>query len=299
MKHMDNEKILKQLADLDECISWLNTLGVRLNKTSRIYTYQKKLSTYVKLVNEDKAQELQESPEYLEYTNAFYEITELIDIYSGLKKVTVSTELKARLQKYVNGPININEENAVKATNNPRDFGFELFIGSRLLQAEYEIVFGEESDLEYKLEQNDFYVECKRPSSEKRITENIIKAYKQLERRYGNDANSKGLIALSISKIVNRDHWIFGVTNRANAQKAVQEKVEDFLQTHKNLWSGAHDKRTVGAIVLLQVPVYMQETNNFNISTYMAIIGFCEPNSNEFDIFRKMYEKIKKAINLN
>jgi hypothetical protein len=293
---MNTDKLEKQIADLDECIIWFQSLGINPNIT-RIQVYKKYIKLYIKAITEGTAKELQVSDEYQEYTNAFYEITELINIYSGLKEFRVTEDLQARLSTYITGPTNISDENPAKTTNNPRDIGFELFMGSRLLKCGYSVSFKKDGDLEYKAADRNIYIECKRPSSEKKIKENVDKAFKQLEKRYSQDGTARGFIAISMSKILNKEHYTLGVPNKQALDNALPKLVGEFIQKNQ-LWQPRSDTRTIGVFVLLEVPCYIGQDDEFKISTFLGVVNTCPVDSEDYRFLVNMYNDLARTANV-
>ncbi len=290
------EGLYKQLNDSKSGIVWLNQNGI--NSYNRINSYQKKLENYIKIIEVGQLNKLKGTDEYREYSNSFFDLTEFIEITQGLMKIQVNDELIKRVGRYIEGPINIDEENPSKNSNQPRDIGFELIIGSRLIRGGYDIIFNDEGDLEYKTNNGNFYIECKRPSSVKQIVRNIEKAHSQLKSRYESDEKGRGIIAFSIGKLINSLHSTIVVNDVLTRKNILQQQTTEWIQQNiKEFDRFNKDNRTIGFIVLLQVPIHTLSNNNLSMDTFMGIVSFGEQDSYNFNIFKNMYDRMLSILN--
>ncbi len=291
---MYTDNLNVQLANLDSFIAMLKSLGIESN--TRIHNHRKYLAGYISAIQNGTHKSLQETEEYNNFGKAFYEINQLVSIYSGLTKTNISENLIGRLKTYINGPINIDDENPLKSTNNPRDIGFELFLGATLLMGGYDIVFGNESDLEYQTLDGNYYIECKRPSSEKQISSNVAKAYSQLDKRYSSDAKGYGLVAISISKLVNKDHYTLRAPNNTSLDSQLRFFAEEFFKKHKSGWDAKRNEKTIGCLIYVDAPCYNEMDDSLSIRSYTMLVGFGLIETSQFKVVQSIFENIKPAL---
>ena len=113
-----------------------------------------------------------------------------------------SAFLRERLGLVVEGPRNVLQETGV--TQKARSAAFELVLATSLVRAGLSPLFAVNPDLSVDYNGVTVMIQCKRPLSSKRITDNLRDARHQLRNDFvGRDMEkSVGLIAVSLSRIL-------------------------------------------------------------------------------------------------
>lgn len=281
--------------EFNQCLEWFKSFGLKINIT-RLYKYKKDLNLLIDAYNSRTTEDLIKKEKFADISNAFYEIREILDIYSGLKKIELNEELKKRLKRYIEGPDKINEEKSSSSSNNPRDIGLELFIGSRFLCSGCDVSFKEDGDLEFIFEDRNIYVECKRPTNINRVKENINKAFKQLEKKYKNDTEARGIISISINKIINTKNHLLVASDISNLSEAMDKKIEYFIRVYEKFWQKNRDKRTVGIIVLFQAQCISKEDNMLIIGRKMGLNNTTVAGGDDYKLLIRITENVKNSF---
>jgi hypothetical protein len=281
------EKLQKQLDEFQAFIDWITSIGITLNPSSRVYKYREYLQKHLQAVKDGTLEELKQLDVYRQYTAAFFDVQELLTIYTGFKNVTINEEIRNRLDVYASGPTNIYDENPQNSSTRNRNIGFELYLSSRLQLAGYPIIFSPSGDIELSIDKHNVYIECKRPFNEKKLMENVDKAIKQLIIRRSNSTLAKTFVAISISKFSNLDHDTLRIKDRDSMFMSVKGLFEEFLERNRNAWELCSKNDITGAIVLFQVPCDIESEYKLEMSNYLApiMISQREEDRSSFRIY--------------
>ncbi|KAF3982368.1 MAG: hypothetical protein HFP78_02190 [Methylococcales symbiont of Hymedesmia sp. n. MRB-2018] len=239
--------------DYKGAMQWMESIGVVLG-AGRTKHYQKVIEywkDHYKIASEEQAQKI-----FPEFVNSMCEISSFIGIYKKLKDEPIA-ELKGireKLNKGVNGPIELATETAKSTT--ARNFIFEATTAARFHNPKKGIssLLNTVSDTGIHFEKNKIWVECKRITTIKKIEKNIRKASGQLERilREKIGSSNKGLVAIDISKILNKGDNIFVQENDALLISAVEKLMNDFIVQNAKKWENIYasrDRKIIGTVV--------------------------------------------------
>jgi len=253
--------------ELDETVVWLGQFKPK-HLSTRIDQYKKNLLLLADAHDAGKVTELLERRNEECLMNSFLEASSLNLIYRGLRKFDKGNAvLRDKIDALFSGPEHSNDENPTAKSNNTwaRNTSFELVMAACFAAAGYDIHFDPEADLII----NDgllLFVESKRIYSDKRIKGNIDEALDQLDRRYlaGDPKRQKrGLIAISISKLINPRQRLLSARNVEHLRSVLNELAVNFIRDHRRHWAGPHHRNTVGIIIHLHVPSEIREENEY------------------------------------
>jgi hypothetical protein len=109
---------------------------------------------------------------------------------------------------------------------------FELVIAARLTRAAGLKTYLHEPDVIADVNDWRLFVACKRPFGDASIKGNVVKAGLQSHRALQNDENPKhiGMIALSVSKILNPGDKILEIPRRSDLSEGLGQHVEAIWQ---------------------------------------------------------------------
>lgn len=286
MKHVyTSTSYVEVSAKIDQACAWLESLGIDYSRT-RVGKYKVLLTTLAKHQRLDTLDEFYQIYSFSEWVNAVHESAELVRIYEGLNGQN-DPSLISRLKDSIKGHelFFIDKEN-----RSGRDFSLELSVAAKFARKGYFIDFGHEADLKVQLKNGVLFLECKRLKSYKKVQRRVKDGLKQLHKRYGKSGSplhSRGILVLSISKMLNADLGLLEAAddkelgNKAFAYNAA------FINKYKNNWQQKVDKRTLGTTVILDAPgmlttqkqlttcheVTMNNSVPINTTDYALLVG--------------------------
>jgi hypothetical protein len=251
------------LKDADEAMTWLQGHGFDIGVTR----FNKYKNDFKLLADSFKSGTVHEnitrSGKFPDIVNASFELHEMIAIWKGLKNIT-DPNLPERLQKFIAGPFAATQERVEKSSNTPRDIGFELLMGASFASAGFAVDFDPDGDLSYSYNGSPNFVECKRPSSEKKVLKNISKAFSQLEGRYkrSGGADARGIVAISITKFLNPEQRLLVVKTKEELRDKIDGVVERFIRANEHHWQSGFGEKTLGVLASFQASAVVEGENH-------------------------------------
>ncbi|MEE9213733.1 MAG: hypothetical protein V3U54_02925 [Thermodesulfobacteriota bacterium] len=284
---------------IEDATAWLTDQGLRIEPT-RIGEYKRFLSKILSLHQSGKFNNEEIRKYFGKYLNIVYEVQELVYIFTGLSPI-IKDELSSRFRQFIKGPISYIDENINTSSNVARNVGFELLIAAILANAGLKIEFGTLADLKIIFNNYTFFVECKRPQYEHQINSNIKGALRQLEDRYkfnqGKD-NLRGIIAISVSKILNPELKILVKHNVHSLHSYTENILDDFHKKYKSKWLNPRDKRTIGAIIYFSTPTSIEEENIIAHTYQVDFTNCCNSISDDMNLMRELAIQVQEMRNI-
>jgi hypothetical protein len=262
---------------LDDACDWLQSIGVEYSRT-RVGRYKSILNCLAKLQEAGKLDDVFIDHSFEEWVNATHEVAELERIYEGLGGNN-DQDLSSRLSEAIKG-----HELYVldSGDRSGRDFGFELSIAAKFSRAGFLVDFGHDADIKVEIDGAEFFVECKRLKSEKKVNKRIKEGLKQLHKRYKKSPqpdSSRGILAISIGKILNGNLGLIeGKDSNEVGLKAFSHN-RKFINRYGNLWHKTNDKRTLGVVIVQDSPAILT-TNNQLVTCHEVTANNCIPETN-------------------
>jgi hypothetical protein len=254
------------LGDLSELDTWLAEMGVPARSSDRIHQL-------IELLRELKPPGLLLTitrEEQRRYMYALAELVEFHQIFTWLRQENPAV-LRPKLTRSLSGSLDPADESA---TNNVgRNTIFELSLASEWRRAGLEVVIGE-PDLRLILGPQEFVVECKRPFDWTGILRCLKDAKRQL-RKAGARAETgapKGVVAISLSKIVARGERIFWADSLADKSK-LGEIIESELAANRSRWWNKvqFDDSIAGVLFHLSLPADVGKGDHFALLSFSNI----------------------------
>jgi hypothetical protein len=284
--------------DLQTAISWLSEIGVTYFN-SRIAKYQRDLEVLLRARSANEIDKLLDDGKFPALVNSLYEATELIAIHKGLSRIITTEELVSRLRVFTHGPEFAADEKIRASSNTPRDLAFELFTASLFALAEFKVDFTTQADLVAYDGTKTFFVECKRPRQDTSVHSCAKGAASQLRRRYRSHASHVsvyGIIALSIDKIVNPDHFLL-VTDDENAlDKRMTSETQTFVTKYHRHWSTLDDPQTIGVIALLQIAAVPENRKIITTCNFLGANHISHSESDAGKVFTDVVNKLGASV---
>jgi len=286
-------------AEFEKTIAWFGKYAPGAFKR-RFALYRRDIAELVEAFNEGRVDELLKTRTVESLTNSMAEALELGMIRKGLASLLgQDEELARRIRKTIKGPEYAKQEQTDTSTNEPRNYAFELVIASYCAAAEYRIDLTEVADLAFEDDGRKIFIECKRPASVKAIGSNVSKALSQLTKRY--DATNfaglkRGFVALSISKIINREQRLLSVRTEAYLSKQLGSIVERFIREHERSWQRALDIRTLGVIVYFNTAAIIEDQDLIVVCRQVGLNNMTIKGTSDDLYFSEIGTKLQQSM---
>ena len=254
------------LGDLAELDPWLAGMGISAQSSDRIHRliellrYLKPPGPVLSITREEQRH----------YMYALAELVEFHQIFTWLRHENPAV-LRPKLMRSLSGSLDPADESA---TNNVgRNTIFELSLASEWRRAGLEVAIGE-PDLRLILGSQEFVVECKRPFDWSGMVRCLKDAKRQLRKGSvrATAGAPKGVVAISLSKIVARGQRIFWADSMADKSK-LGEIIESELAANRGRWWNKvqFDDSIAGVLFHLSLPADVGKGDHFALLSFSNI----------------------------
>lgn len=269
----------------NEAKEWLESKGINVNPTR----FQKNL----KLIKSNNIDSIKKEFDFL-WANS--ELHDLCEIYLHLSKIN-SKKLTDSLKTVVSGPELLQQEKNDGGSIHGRNFTFELYSAARIARCGYGVTFDTDADINFINENRLYHVECKRVVSENNMDTLIDKAIKQIDKRCANNSNDRGIVSLSVTKLVAKaiDLEAKGVhANIDDMQDTMRKLVAKWGQLIQHHYSKKSIK-TLGLILHYKMPLRDKETGAATFLNRFSMIHFNNGYENNL-LAHDFSEKLRLSI---
>ncbi|SFN22023.1 hypothetical protein SAMN05660284_00890 [Formivibrio citricus] len=234
-------------------MKWMAGLGIKLSP-GRTSHYEKIIGYWTDVYKTATADEGRQI--FPDFVSSMFEISDFVSIFKAFGDVPVHqiTSIIEKLQKAVNGPINAADETSESTT--ARNFLFEAAVAAKAHRPGrgIEAILDAKSDTGISLSGKKIWVECKRVTTIAKIESNTRKASSQLEAILEGAIGSghRGIVALDVSKILNRGDTIFVTRNDDELLASVDSMMDRFIEEHSHIWQRVYQRRhkkIIGTII--------------------------------------------------
>jgi hypothetical protein len=232
---------------------WMAGLGVKLNpgRTSHYEGIVGHWKDAYKTATADEGRQI-----FPDFVSSMFEVFDFVNIYKAFKGVPADqlTSIVGKLGKGVNGPVNAADETPDSTA--ARNFLFEAAVAAKVHRPDkgIEAILDARSDTGISLSGKKLWVECKRVTTIDKIESNARKASSQLETVLAREVGSghRGIVALDVSKILNRGDKIFVTRNDDELLASVNRMIDQFIEKHSHIWERVYQRRQrkiIGTII--------------------------------------------------
>jgi hypothetical protein len=279
----NNQDFKETIRRYDEVKEWLESKGILINN--------KRFQRSRKLINKGYSGTLEDNHNILW---AYIDLHDLFEIYSHLREIKSNGLIKT-LKKITGGHELLSEEKSDGGSGHGRNFTFELFTAARLARAGYQVTFNTLADINFIASGSQIHVECKRIKSHKNMEQNIKKAMSQIEIRCGNCSSDRGIVAISISKLVwdelnARNKYM--LTDTKTIQDAFFKYINELGRSIQQKYS-KNSERTIGLILHYKVPYWINSTD---IPIPAFLNRFTLVCFNEDPLLSEISEKLSRSV---
>lgn len=231
----------------------MSTLGIKLSpgRTSHYERVIRHWKDAYKGASADEGRDI-----FPDFVSSMFEIFDFVSIYKAFGYVPRDqlVSIIEKLQKAVNGPINAADETPDSTA--ARNFLFEATVAARGHHPDkgVEAILDTKSDTGIRINGKKIWVECKRVTTLDRIEGNVRKASSQLEAVLEKEVGSghRGVVALDISKILNRGDKIFVARSDGELLASVDRMMDHFISQQSHIWERIYKRRhkkIIGTII--------------------------------------------------
>lgn len=241
------------LGSYTSALKWMQAIGVNLGK-GRTSHYQDIVSYWAGAYRTASLEEGQRR--FPSFVSSMLEIHDFVSVYKAFKNTPPANlgSIVAKLNKAVNGPINLGEETPTSST--ARNFLFEALVAARLHAPAQgaSAILDAASDTGVLFNGTRIWIECKRVTSEKKIEKNVRKASSQLEEAFKKRMGSghRGIVALDVSKILNSVDRVYVRENDEHLLQSIDSLMNDLIERFAPVWQKIYarrDRKVIGTIV--------------------------------------------------
>jgi hypothetical protein len=219
----------------------------------------------------------------LKSIGALTESAEIADLLPFLETVPRAT-LANKLVHVLGGPVLATDETF--NSNQARNILFELNLASKLWNAGLAPELGEHPDLTIQIASSPILIQCKRPFSPTGARRALRDAKDQLsEDLSGSSVGSRGVIGLSLSRLLNPGDQIFRYQSEADARKALADQLETETYELLSAWGGP-GKDIIGILCHVITPGVDDSARLWMMIQQMIIHPFAPPGSPDEELFR-------------
>lgn len=291
----------KALLDtLDGAFRFCRSLGLdALVKTGRFAEHQKRITRLVALLDPDEHGMIA-SPIPREafdtYVADSIAVTECLEFCFSIPYLATlpSPLVTQKLRLVLGEPSALADESA--ESNQSRNILFETHLAARAWRADLTTHLGPVSDVICDFQGRHLFIECKRPLWAKRLRRRIRGAEEQLRRHLDVALpESRGVIAISLSRLLNPGALIFTMRNPPDGQRVFEAKVQTLAEKCAGAWSRLN-RRIIG--ILFMATVSALDPPNVLFATAHHSLGYslADRNTPDDNLFRDFHDMLSSVV---
>lgn len=215
--------------------------------SSRFSTYRELLLELIQVVDQTKADDvaghirtkvLRRMPQYVVGLTESREVGESLPFLHTCRPEAII----GRIRRVLAGPIMPEDENP--ASNQSRNILFEFVLAATLWGAGVPVALAE-PDLRYTFSDRTVFIACKRMFSMEKLVRRINEATRQLDRRLRTEPEvSRGVVAISLSKVMNPGKRLETVANQSQARALLATRIETLVMKRAR-WQACREAEAI------------------------------------------------------
>jgi len=284
------------LERLMEVMTFCSSHGLNFDGT-RFEVYRQRIERLIQEIGKGIIKEtpphLAEGLSDLEYFFPLTEAAEFGDVLPYLQTLDPSV-LRKKIEVILRGPVLPSDEDL--ASNQARNFLFELTLAARLWRAGFHPRLGEHPDLICTVGGRELLFECKRPLSPKKVKKRINEAGDQLRADLRIAApGARGIIAVSVSKVLNPGDKLYVGPNEHSMRRGLQREIFTSAEKAEKVWQKFQGSRIIGIIFHVITPGHDQESTRYVIAQHILGISLAAPNTPDAQVTRALALALKST----
>ncbi len=215
--------------------------------SSRFSTYRELLLELIQVVDQTKADDvaghirtkvLRRMPQYVVGLTESREVGESLPFLHTCRPEAII----GRIRRVLAGPIMPEDENP--ASNQSRNILFEFVLAATLWGASVPVALAE-PDLRCTFSDRTVFIACKRMFSMEKLVRRINEATRQLDRRLRTEPEvSRGVVAISLSKVMNPGKRLETVANQSQARALLATRIETLVMKRAR-WQACREAEAI------------------------------------------------------
>ena len=252
------------LAEFSDVLAWAAQHGITSH--TRFHIYKRNIEWLRTLDDEDERRRVQaqlESENRLtEMLSTMTESIELVETIPVLRRLDVVIP-KELLKRAFSGPVDMSRED--HTSNKARNAMFELKVAAMAAQRGIKPILSETNpDVSFEFEDRWVKIECKRVLTAERIIDRLKEGAKQLEKSVQHTASDIGIVAISLSKLVNPGN-LFLVSS--SPQNELFQQLRDAMKANQEQLAGMYRPWVSGFIFYLSSVSHVPGRGNAPINS--------------------------------
>lgn len=215
-------------------------------------------------------------------------------IQRELAKLPSSLLRRSDLKRILQGPLCPTEETT--GSSDGRNVFVELEVAADFIRQGI-LVTGFE-DLKFRFGRSDFSLQCKRPFRPATVERNVRAAYEQLGRDFKSD-HDRGLIALSVDKLLGLDGKLLSIKSGSEIEEEVKRLSWILNQEHGKLWSSFVDTRVIGVLLAFKFLCHNLQNNTIDVAHIRTLIPLVSEKTMQGAdrvLMEKLYTNLRPAL---
>ena len=288
MERLNYREIVEKFAEIDQ---WLREMG--LNQYDRIRTHKRNITELAEAQDSGRLEQIARSlagEKRREILWSFVESIEFVDAIDALRK-SGSDVPKHLLEKALQGPPDAYLED--NKSNQGRNAMFEIAVAGRAAFAGLRPRLGGEPDVFFEFEKRRIFVQCKRVLSATGVAKRIGEAAKQLKRDLATSSDPRdcGLIAISISRLVNPGDKMLAVAAEPDLRRVMNNEIDKVIGRHDRIFRELREPKTAGIIFQMATPAFVEEYGLFTVAQSATIYPI--PGKSDVGLLKAIARLIK------
>jgi hypothetical protein len=199
-----------------------------------------------------------------------------------------------KLKLVLSGPILLKEERA--HSNQARNTLFEIHLAAQAARASVITHLGPVSDILCEFRGRQLFIECKRPHSATKVARRIREAEAQILHHLRLALpQSRGVVAISLSRVLNPESVIFAMTDPAEGQRVFEEKVQAIAEECRNSWSRL-SRKVIGIVFTATAPGLEPGSAHFLTLHHSLGYTLAGGRAAEQEMFSAWHERIASVV---
>jgi hypothetical protein len=286
------------LSQLQQTLTFCASLDLNeAVKTSRFSNYQERIQQLCEIINKYSLEQLPEEiekqlkNENLNYVLSLTESMEFVSCVAHFK--TCEREIvRKKLANVLAGPVLPNDEDL--NSNEARNTLFELNLASKLRKAGFIASPGIDADIECSVDSKDLVIECKRPFREQNVSRHIKKAGRQLKARLKIlPPRSRGVVAISLSKTMNKGDKFFVYLEESSAKEVLSRKLKAVADSAASSWTNLGSK-IIGILFHVVTASFDKKNGRYSLGEQFNAHPLAPNGSKNFELFKHVCDGLAR-----
>jgi hypothetical protein len=288
MERLNYHEIVDKFTEIDE---WLCRMGLRQH--DRIRIHKRNLTELAAALDNGTLNKIAGDlvgEKRREILWSFVESIEFVDAIDALRSQRCEIPRNI-LERALQGPSDAYLED--NRSNQGRNAMFEIALAGRVALAGLKPRLGGEPDVFFEFEGRRIFIQCKRVLSENALDKRIGDAVRQLKRDLANSSDPRdcGLIAVSISRIINPGDKMLIVATEDALRRVLNNETDKVIELHEHMFRSVGNAKTAGIILQVATPAFVENYSLFTVAQSATVYHI--PGKSDAGLLKSMAGVVK------